>query len=226
MGLRRIVQRSLPEDSFLYNALALLWGIGTFSRRRIKGAYRRYARDGIFMEEEELFMCSLLPRHALDVVLDALRPASLLDVGCGTGQALRYLADRSVDCWGVEGSAVAIEHSTMPDRIRQADLRRPVDLARRFDVAWSFEVAEHLHREHADVFLDTLARHSDQVVMSAARPGQGGEGHFNCQPPEYWIEKMRRRGYSLDDALTSRLRAAEDQWASNLMAFRRRADVR
>ena len=33
--------------------------------------------------------------------------------------------------------------------------------------------------------------------MTHALPGQGGHHHVNCQPPEYWIEKMARRGYAL-----------------------------
>jgi hypothetical protein len=47
--------------------------------------------------------------------------------------------------------------------------------------------------------------------MTHAVPGQGGHHHVNCQPAEYWIEKMRKRNYRLDPALaTYRQIAASD----------------
>jgi SAM-dependent methyltransferase len=167
-------------------------------------------------------MCSLSPTALLDVVLDELRPASVLDVGCGTGQSMAYLAARGVGVLGVEGSALAISRGTMPDVMRRVDLRRPLDLGRRFDVVWTYEVAEHIHPRYTGIFVDTLARHGDRVVMSAARPGQGGEGHFNEQPPEYWIARLERRGFTLDRRLTERLRSTPDEFAANMLAFHRR----
>jgi hypothetical protein len=59
--------------------------------------------------------------------------------------------------------------------------------------------------------------------MSAAQPGQGGVGHFNEQPPEYWISKMASVGYTLDEALTQRLQATPDEYAANMLAFRHEA---
>lgn len=223
MGLRARVKTSLNEDSRLYNVLALSFGAVTLSRSRVKAALRRLRRTGIFFEESELFMCSLSPTALLDLVLDELRPSSVLDVGCGTGQSLAYLARHGVRVLGLEGSALAIERGTLPERMRRVDLQQPLDLGERFDVVWSYEVAEHIHPRFVDVFVDTLVRHGDRVVMSAARPGQGGEGHFNEQPPAYWIAHMERRGLELDEPLTARLRGTPDEFALNMLAFRRPA---
>ena len=32
--------------------------------------------------------------------------------------------------------------------------------------------------------------------MTHAVPGQGGHHHVNCQPSEYWIERIEALGYS------------------------------
>jgi len=221
MGLKTRFKASFSDDALFYNLLAVGYGVATLSRSRLRAAFRRLFRSGVFYREEELYMCSLLPQTLLDVVLAELKPRSLLDVGCGIGRTLVYLTERGVDALGVEASKLAIARSPMADRIVRADLRRPIDLGRHFDVVWSYEVAEHIHARFTDVFLQTLARHGDRIVMSAARPGQPGEGHFNLQPPEYWIERMARWSFQLDTALTARLRATPDQFAQNMMAFAR-----
>lgn len=223
MGLRAKLKAALPQESLLYNALLAIWAVATLSRPRLKRAMRRFRGDGIFDDVNELYMCSLLPSRVLNVVLAEFQPRTMLDVGCGTGQTLRYCVERGVDVTGVEGSVLAIERATIPSRIQLVDLRRPLDLGRRFDVAWSFEVAEHLPPQAADTFVDTLARHSDRIALSAARPGQWGVGHFNCQPPEYWIQKFTARGFRYDVAMTQRMHETGDEHASNMLAFTRGA---
>ena len=52
---------------------------------------------------------------------------------------------------------------------------------------WCFEVAEHIHSKYVSSLLDTLTNHGNRILLSAARPGQGGLGHLKEQPPDYWI---------------------------------------
>jgi hypothetical protein len=60
------------------------------------------------------------------------------------------------------------------------------------DVVWSCEVAEHIVEPKVDNYIDTLCN-GRIVAMTHAVPGQPGHHHVNCQPSEYWIEKMRAR---------------------------------
>ncbi len=182
---------------------------------------RVWFRKSIFIQEWEMGMCSLRPEAALGEVMRSLKPASVLDVGCGCGRSLEYFVERGVDAHGVEGSALAISRARYADRIRRHDLEKPLDLGRRFEVVWSFEVAEHIRPERVEVFLETLVRHADVVVVSAAPPGQGGDGHFNEQPRNYWISRFQSRGYAIDEALSTRLAQSGDTHAENLMVFRR-----
>ena len=64
------------------------------------------------------------------------------------------------------------------------------------------EVAEHLPREKASVFIDTLTKHSGIVLFSAAVPGQGGTYHVNEQWPKYWNELFSRSRLSMRRLLT------------------------
>lgn len=185
--------------------------------------FRERTADGIFHGEEELWMCSLFPQKIIDELIARFQPRSVLDVGCGTGKSLEYFVQRGIDTVGIEGSALAISKSPHRDRMHCLNLNEPIDLQRQFDLVWSFEVAEHIHPRYADTLVDTLARHGDVVAVSAATPGQGGEGHLNEQPPEYWIEKFRERGFAYEAELTTRLRGLEERHAENMLVFTRKS---
>ncbi len=203
-----------------------------YVRRNLKYAYpsnwkvgfkaikRRSTLSGIIDDPADLGMATLLPSMKLDMILTTFSPESVLDVGCGTGASLKYLRAKGVDAFGIEASKAGIAASGVSEFIARRDLRKPIDLKRRFDLVWCFEVAEHLHAKYADVFLDTLTRHGNLIVMSAAPPGQGGEGHFNEQPQKYWIEKMAQRGMALHEA-TGAMQAVPEFYSENMMVFAR-----
>lgn len=120
---------------------------------------------------------------------------SVLDVGCGEGHAVWNLARMGVVAHGIDGLRLNVERAVYP--IAHHDLSSgpyfmPVDLV------ISFEVAEHVNEAYAGHFLDTLAN-GKIVALTHALPGEDtGHHHKNCQPPEYWIERMGERGYLLD----------------------------
>jgi hypothetical protein len=91
------------------------------------------------------------------------------------------------------------------DKFVAADLREPLSLDRKFDLVQSLEVAEHIDGARADVFVESLTRHGDVVLFSAAIPGQGGNGHVNEQWPSYWIGKFADAGFTLYDAIRPRI---------------------
>ena len=199
-----------------------LWLAVTLKWSRLRyWTLRHWFHSSIFVEEWEMGMCSHCPEQMLGYVLNRFHPKSVLDLGCGTGRTLDHFLAQGLDAQGTEGSSKGISLARHPERIRQHDLERPLDLGRRFDLLWCFEVAEHIRPAKADVLLDTIARHSDLVVLSAARPGQGGDGHFNEQPPEYWIERMQRRGYELLREETEALRAIPETHSGNMLMFRK-----
>ena len=160
---------------------------------------------------------------------------SVVDVGCATGDIVREFELRGFDSWGVEGSSDAVEYIVC-ENFKIADLRDPEDIFEehpRFDLCLCLEVAEHIEPEYADIFVQHLVGLSDIIVLSAAPPGQGGTGHVNCQPPQYWKNKFRAYGYNDNLIATDLLKHKLSNWKHkpgikayyyNLIVFDKRED--
>lgn len=137
---------------------------------------------------------------------------SVVECGCGAGWFLHFLQGYGVeDLVGIEAkdSEKAIEGIAKPSIapfIRFRSLKMTINLKRRFDLAMCIEVAEHVEEKYANLLIKNITRHSDTVIFSAATPGQGGVGHVNEQPFDYWKEKFKQVGYELDIDATSDFR--------------------
>ena len=179
-------------------------------------------RNSIFHSSQELSMAGSCPTKMLKRMLELFQPRSILDLGQGTGQTVEFFVKSGItDVQGVEGSAEAIAASPHPEKAMCWNLNEPLDLKRTFDLVYSFEVVEHIHPRYVENLLRSFSNHGNRIVITAARPGQGGAGHFNEQPPEYWIGKFQTMGYRHSESATAELKACEDIWADNLLVFER-----
>jgi SAM-dependent methyltransferase len=138
---------------------------------------------------------------------ELLRPRSVLDVGCGTGPWVRAWMQLGVpDAIGVDGPYVSPEQLLIPAANYLAgDLTKPLDLNRRFDLVSCLEVAEHLDAAHTTTLLDSLTRHGDVVLFSAAVPGQPGTHHVNCAWQSHWVKLFEAKGWHVLDIVRSML---------------------
>lgn len=166
----------------------------------------------------------------VDSILNEFTVTRVIDVGCGTGALLEALRDRGCEVFGLENAEAALKYC----RARGLDVAK-FDLessmfndTRTFDVAVSMEVAEHLPEMAAERYVDLLTRLSPIIVFTAAPPGQGGIGHVNEQPPSYWIDRFRERGFDHAEELSQRWRESwkatgdvEGWYHQNLMILRR-----
>jgi len=116
--------------------------------------------------------------------------SSVVDFGCGSGAWLHVAKEIGcTDTFGIDGTGVD------PDLVH--DFTQPLDLGRKFDLAISLEVAEHLPSDAADIFIDSITAHADNVLFSAAIPGQPGVNHINCQWQSYWASMFEDRGFTV-----------------------------
>jgi hypothetical protein len=136
-------------------------------------------------------------RELLPILREAIKPRSVLDVGCGQGAWLSVWKEQGVDdITGIDGDYVDRSRLIFPaDSFVAQDLTTGFNLGRRFDLAMSLEVAEHLPPSSAAAFVAGLVAHSDLVFFSAAQKGQGGDNHVNEQGLEYWRELFAEHNY-------------------------------
>jgi SAM-dependent methyltransferase len=139
--------------------------------------------------------------------MDLVRPASVIDFGCGVGTWLQEFSRHGVvDVFGIDGRAVNVaELKIAANRFKRHRLDQPLRLDRRFDLALCLDVAEEVPEPRADHLIQTLTQTSPIVCFSAAIPSQGGPQHVNEQWPEYWIRRFEAHQFQFIDAIRPRI---------------------
>lgn len=125
------------------------------------------------------------------------QPKSIVDVGCGRGAWLKAFKELgATQLTGFDGAWNSREKMIDGDiEFIPAELNAGFPTDKSFDLAISLEVAEHLAKEAADTFAESLTHLSDTILFGAACPGQGGVNHLNEQFPSWWAEKFVAKGY-------------------------------
>jgi 2-polyprenyl-3-methyl-5-hydroxy-6-metoxy-1,4-benzoquinol methylase len=147
-------------------------------------------------------------RKVIPLVNDVVKPASVIDVGCGVGNWLKvWLEDIGVqNIQGIEGPYLSPKLLQVdPKYVHFQDLKSKFEITGRYDLAMSLEVAEHLPHATAEHFVSSLTHLSDIILFSAAIPGQEGTYHVNEQPPEYWAAIFLKFGYVPVDHLRDQI---------------------
>ena len=136
-----------------------------------------------------------------DILYRELSPGSVVDIGCGEGHWAKAFEDLGATVTGVDGSYV----NNPVVLFVSADLSESIpfnQLEESYDLAISLEVAEHLPERRASSFVDDLCSLSNNILFSAAVPGQPGTGHVNCQWfDKFWEPLFNKNGYSASGML-------------------------
>lgn len=153
-----------------------------------------------FTNRREKTLASAKP--IVEHVWGAIKPKTVLDVGCATGIWLAQAQKKGAQTIrGIDGPWVPLEELEVEaEFFLEHDMSRtnPVDVDC-YDLAFCIEVAEHLPPEAADRFIDFLTSHAEVILFSAAIPGQGGTGHVNEQLQSYWHRKFSDRKFECFD---------------------------
>lgn len=118
----------------------------------------------------------------------------VLDIGCGPGTYVYSLLENGIDSLGIDIDC-RIEGKSNLKKISILDL--PEELYNISDLSLCFEVAEHIDEKYSDDIVFNVIKtikSNGYLMWTAAVPGQGGIGHINCKPKEYWSEKFESLG--------------------------------
>jgi SAM-dependent methyltransferase len=146
-------------------------------------------------------------RGVVPIVLDLVPARSVVDFGCKHGEWLTEFREHGVSrLLGFDQQKRIAQGLLVRDNeFVVADLRQPVPLKDRFDLAVCLEVAEHLPASSAAPLVATLTSAAPAILFSAAVPGQGGHGHLNEQPRQYWTDLFTQHRYRALDCLRPRI---------------------
>lgn len=126
--------------------------------------------------------------------------SSCVDLGCGDGNLTKPL-ENDMDLVGYDFSESAIERCVL-NECYVKDLREELEVPSA-ELCISIEVVEHISEEYANVFAENVCKVSDSyALISTATPGQGGVGHVNEQPRDYWLDIFFDLGMVLDEEKT------------------------
>jgi len=123
-------------------------------------------------------------------VKENIGPVHCLDIGCGPGTYVRSLRNIGLE-------AIGIDIDERVYSIPHLYQRSMFDNKATAELVLCLEVAEHIDEElSADVARSVCdsVRKPGILIWSAAHPGQGGVGHINCQPKEFWQELLEANG--------------------------------
>jgi SAM-dependent methyltransferase len=160
------------------------------------------------------------------LIIEILKPTSVVDVGCGLGTWLAAFRQNGVtELLGIDGDYVDVRSLEIePEEFLAHDLSRPLAIDRSFDLTISLEVAEHLDPDHAAEFVALLTSLAPAIVFSAAIPHQDGTHHVNTQWPTYWRALFAAQDFELIDCIRPQIweNEAVDFWyRQNMVVFAR-----
>jgi glycosyltransferase involved in cell wall biosynthesis len=138
-------------------------------------------------------------KELAQVLYRMYRPRTVVDIGCNRGWYLEGLEAAGCIVLGIDNDPDSLSLAKVP--VANRDITKPLAL-KPHDLVICLEVVEHIAAELEDAVIWNLCHAGDTIVFSAAVPGQGGDGHINCQPKQYWIDKFKKRGFELDEKET------------------------
>lgn len=142
-------------------------------------------------------------------IVEQLRPTSVIDMGCGTGNLLAELRDRGVATVGLEYAEAALSYCQQ----RELDVR-PFDFTDsqamekplgEFSLAINMEVALQLPPEAAKRLVKFLCQHSDTVLFSSS-PWADDRLPRTPWQVSRWVREFKKHGFALDRPLAERFK--------------------
>ena len=146
-------------------------------------------------------------KRIADKIVETLRPANVLDVGCAHGMLVEALWDsKTNDAFivnGIDVSEYALSQAR-PDIQPFLALHSVVDIGSvldstghitRYDLAVCIEVLEHLNEADGRKAVENVCQHANRVLFSSTPDDTTEPTHQNVRPKEYWIQLFADCGF-------------------------------
>ena len=181
------------------------------------------------MEAEEAPFAKRLAEYISSLYFYGERfQGTVADIGCGPGIYTQAMRELGVEATGYDTD----ERIKGKPNLEHISL---FDLDTAADIVLCLEVAEHIPEDRADEVVASMVWNLNPdstaglIIWTAAQPGQGGYGHINCQPPEYWDAKFEVQGMVREISFEDDLRAfaldgCHMGWFVNNLRVYRRAE--
>jgi glycosyltransferase involved in cell wall biosynthesis len=162
-------------------------------------------------------------RRLTSWIKDNLNPQQVLDLGCGPGTYVECFRDQGVNAFGydtdvrVEGKDYLVCKSLF-------------DVEETGDVVLCMEVAEHIESSNNLKIVEAMTKTLEPeglLIWTAAKPGQGGVGHINCQTKDYWEDLFAtqplQRCLDVEEQLADAMKAGYHMgwFVQNLLVYKR-----
>ena len=163
-----------------------------------------------------------------DIIMKYLKPKSVIDFGCGSGDILAPFEKKGLEVLGIDASTAVQDYLKIKkENFLSFDLREEFYPDKKYDLAIAVEVGEHIEKEYDEMFMDNLCRASNRVLWTADI-GKPSRYHPNPQYPNYWMVKFFRRGFREDKGMTDSLKLAtgkikdiKDKYIDRLVLYRK-----
>jgi SAM-dependent methyltransferase len=222
-GVARAVNEFCHRGCFEIVCLALnSLGYHDAALRKCAGPAGTGRMGGAFLDAPDAN--TFLP-DVWDYLIGKYEVHSVLDVGAGAGWSTKWFADLGMYTLGVEGRREALEKCQCRANIIEHDYSAaPFVPSMLLDLAWCAGFVEQIQEEFIPNFMASF-RACKYVCLTHAEPGQLGHHLVNCQPTEYWINKMDEFGFDYDAAETAYLRSTDTHkapWGRRTLTFFKR----
>lgn len=143
-------------------------------------------------------------RRLSRLILDQLRPSSVLEVGCAYGFVVAEMRRKGVEAYGFDVSEFAISQSQAPAYtwVGSADDKESFSPSG-VDLIVSTEMLEHLSERQIRLFLDNAKIAKRMLLLFGIEGGSEmheDDGHVTFQPKRWWERVFVEHGWSMGDA--------------------------
>lgn len=124
------------------------------------------------------------------------------DMGCGPGIYVQAIKEHVED---VKGYDIDERIKNIPN----LELKNLFEIDDPADLVICLEVAEHIETKFNKDIVESMYKNIKQggtLIWTAAFPGQGGDGHINCQTRDFWLKQFTDRGLIYNHEVTESLK--------------------